>query len=380
MDSVDGVDDLRFPECERIVVSGYLGAGNVGDDAIGTALCKEIADHVATVKVGVRSESVVNQDAIEEFNLSLTELLRQITWSDTFVVIGGTHFHDRDKNLFRRFLIFLKYIVLNLFATILGKNVYYIGHGIGPLERTVFRKLFWVIRLTTDWISVRDPHAYKLTGEPDSERGVLAFDVAAMHSDALENKNERNDDPVLGVSVTAAQGRYFDQPEKDEMLVENLAAAINRVEKQTNIGKVHVYVFHTGPIDSDIEISEFLAGRLDTVSTRIIRYKNNPRKFLMHVDEADIFLAMRYHSVMYSYLCGKPTFIIPYHPKCEYFCEFVGYNQSSVADRLVPSEEELTERLHRLVTEQNRFKAEMSRAEAVSYCRRNFYPFTQSAG
>jgi len=358
---------------DRIAVVGYFGTGNARDDAIGTAVCERLAEEEGGIHVSVKADDVFEEYPVESFQLTPRQLFRQILRADRLVLTGGTHFHDYDGNTLRRLKVFLTFAAMGMFATVTGTSVYFVGHGVGPVRRRRYRWLLRAVFVWVDWISVRDEPSHRVADRHWCGDPVLAFDLAGVFVDG-SNPGEagRTEEGTLGVSVTPAEAKFFDAPERDDELVAELAAGIEAVVDDGAVERVRVFVFHTGTYNSDRALSVCLSEALSDVSVDVVEYDGDPRAFLRRVGECEWFVGMKYHSVVYAYLAGLPAITVPYHPKCRHLAAYVGYRSEAVVDPLSDPDVDVAGRLRGLVDGEPPYRATMPHDEAADLTERNF--------
>jgi len=363
-------------ERRRIAVVGFFGAGNAGDDAIGTAVCETLAD-AADVHISRKGIDPFTGHDVHPFRLTLGNLFTEIRRADTVVITGGTHFHDVDDDRRRILKKFFGFLSLVMMARLSLSDVFLIGHGVGPIERRWTELVLRLLLLFVDGISVRDPDAANLLAERLNHDCVLAFDLAAtldVADEPTRGCHDSDDGAVIGVSVTPVDQVYSDRPCEDRERIERIASTLDSVTNGSDVSRIHIYAFHTGSEDADLALSEALSEALG-VESEIIAYRNDPEALFRQVGRADYFVGMRYHSIVYGYLNELPMVTIPYHDKCRYFSKYVGYNRAGVVDPLVAPDQFETQ-VRQLVKSPSDYAASMDKAEARRLAERNFQFFS----
>jgi len=134
----------------RILLIGYFGRGNVGDDAMWQALRTYLAGELPSARVRSLPLPAMGRSSGRE----ALHFLRTMRWADTIVLAGGSHFHDRYGT--RSLRILLTFIVLFGCARALGARVCYAGVGIGPFRGRLPRVAMRALVRVADGILVRD--------------------------------------------------------------------------------------------------------------------------------------------------------------------------------------------------------------------------------
>ena len=145
---------------KRILLSGYYGFGNVGDEAILTSTIKTLQLQAPGVQIAVLSNEPA--ETARTYNVRAMHrmwphhVLNAISETDLVVFGGGSLLQD-DTSL-RSLLYYLSVIFL---AKIMGKPVIVYANGIGPLHSRLGRFLTRVALNTVKDITVRDQESFK---------------------------------------------------------------------------------------------------------------------------------------------------------------------------------------------------------------------------
>jgi polysaccharide pyruvyl transferase CsaB len=358
----------------RIFVVGYYGFGNAGDDAIGVATINQLQSLSKTIEITITTggHSVFSDTNVRTIPFSLWSILRQIYVADQIIFTGGSHFHDRHARFIDGLKVFVFYLLLALSAKTLRKKVYLLGHGIGPLKNPVFRVLKSLVIGISDGVTVRDPPS-KTAADGRWASVKLAFDVAILLDESRVLDRESDSTTVLGVSVTPAFAKYFNEAKHDDALINTLSSTIDKTEQNSNIDEVRIFVFHTGEFNDDRSLSERLKDNIETLDTQIICYCNDPIEFISEIGKSDFFVGMKYHSLVFAYLHRIPTAGISYHPKCQWFRDYVGYDPETTIDMQNAIDKPVTRELvSRLLAEPDSFRPVMSTNESKHLAEQNF--------
>ena len=139
----------------NIVISGYYGFGNAGDEAmlcaIIDAIRKEEADAHITVISGNPTETSKKHNIHAVGTFSAFGILKAISNSDLVISGGGSLLQDATS--IRNTYYYLSIMAL---AKMMGKKVMLYSQGIGPLNRPSTRKAVSFVLRFVDTITVRD--------------------------------------------------------------------------------------------------------------------------------------------------------------------------------------------------------------------------------
>ena len=139
----------------NIVISGYYGFGNAGDEAmlcaIIDAIRKEEADAHITVISGNPKETSKKHNINAVGTFSAFGILKAIANSDLVISGGGSLLQDATS--IRNTYYYLSIMAL---AKMMGKKVMLYSQGIGPLNRPSTRRAVGFVLRFVDTITVRD--------------------------------------------------------------------------------------------------------------------------------------------------------------------------------------------------------------------------------
>ena len=372
---------------DSALVLGYFGFGNAGDDAIGIATIQQLVNRSTPDRVVATTgpKPVFERNDIQTISYSIGSIFTSIAKVDRVIMTGGTHFHTQGE-FYDRLKVFSFYILTILWAKCWRTEVDLLAHGVGPIEGRFYRSLAMLVMLMADNISVRDKQSLEIVeslGRTTSESPILGFDVAPLlnrsssksplQSESKEDSSRADDNLILGISLTPAFAKYYGDPKKDEELVEEVADTIRKIAYgQHQINKVVIFVLHTGDFNDDISLSRDLVSELDELTTELRSYQNNPESFITAMDDVDRFIGMKYHSIVFSFLQEIPTLAISYHPKCQWFQEYVGHTSNATVSMQDVVEKGIQEEMEELVSAPGRYEPTMTIAEAEALARRSF--------
>ncbi|MGQ9531470.1 MAG: polysaccharide pyruvyl transferase CsaB [Desulfotomaculales bacterium] len=139
----------------KIVISGYYGFANAGDEAMLWAMVSALRDRVSGAEIVVLSARPEQTRA--EFDVqavgrnSLPQICGALRGADLLISGGGGLLQDVTS----RWSIFY-YLGIILLAKMFGCRVYLYGQGIGPLRTSLGRGALRMVANRADLISVRD--------------------------------------------------------------------------------------------------------------------------------------------------------------------------------------------------------------------------------
>jgi len=312
----------------RIVLSGYYGFHNVGDEAILEATLRLFRRYRPGLEVVVLSgdpehtRRSYDVAAVHRGNLpAVVRVLRQAT-----LLVSGGGGLLQDVTGWRSVPYYLGIIKL---AMLLGVRVAVFAQGIGPMERRLNRRLVKQVLSRVDWISVRDPASLDLLKELGVSRAVeLAADpVFTLEPPALPEVERCRSEyglrrekgrPLVGISLRRLPGG-----DDDAAFIGLARAACLFLEQQMGAR----LLFLPFQKKEDLEAGHAVFSGLSP--GHIIIEKNMPpREMLSLVAGLDLLFAMRLHALIFAAVCGVPFVGMPYDPKVSAFLRLMGEAQA----------------------------------------------------
>lgn len=312
----------------KIVISGYYGFANAGDEAMLTAIIKSLrqADknvqltvisgnpHITAAKHGVRS--------VHRF--SLFSIISEIKSCDLLLSGGGSLLQDvtSQKSL-------LYYLTVLTCGWLLGKKVMLFAQGIGPIRSTFLRRLTRFVCSRADLITVRD-----IDSLAEIEKIGIDKSKAALTADAVLTlpQPDRNcgrkilkrfsvpeDRPLLAVSVRK-WGR-------DEGYLREIADAARKIALDRNAFVLILPLQYSVDTGVCTRLQQYLVG----VPSAVINYPCDTEEFLSIIGGCFLLMGMRLHALIFASVMQVPFVALSYDPKIDGFVKEVeGANAGKV--------------------------------------------------
>lgn len=294
----------------RIVISGYYGFGNVGDEAVLAAMLAALRARVPGAGFVVLSADPLATSRMHEVPaVSRTGpgALRAITGADLFISGGGSLIQDATSARSA-----LYYLGLLEFAGLVSRRTMIFAQGLGPIRRRWIRSL---ARRTLDrvhMISLRDEDSQRLAQEIGVRRPtqlvadpVFALDPAPP--ERVEGILEGLPHPRIGLALRPVAGTRYIEP-----IIEALGSLI----RDTG-GSVVVLAFYPS---QDLEIARQVA---ESLQARVISGLP-PAATVGVVGALDALVGVRLHAL----ICAVATGVVPvglsYDPKVDGLFRRVG--------------------------------------------------------
>ncbi|GAB6429226.1 polysaccharide pyruvyl transferase CsaB [Bacillus cereus] len=289
---------------KRIVVSGYYGFDNAGDEAvlysIIQSLIKRNIEPIVLSAAPSKTEQTYGVKAVPRF--SIPSVWEAIKNSDGLISGGGSLLQDTTSAQSS-----LYYLAIIKMAQLNKKPTFIYSQGMGPLNRNWLRKVTARILNKSTFLSVRDTGSQKLLKDIGVKKDVYV-----------------SVDPVLGVGM---QERLYDGVWKDKPIVvsvrdwkhdewkRSLVQVLNHFIKK---GKPIVFLpFHT---PHDVEVSKELANQLNNKElVHVIEEDLSVLKAVQMIKSASCVIGMRLHALIFAASQHTPFVGISYDPKIDAF-------------------------------------------------------------
>ena len=304
----------------RIVVSGYYGSKNAGDEAMLAAMIEVLSDLDPQVNITVIStdpEDTKKRHGVHAVSwLSVGEILGALRHADLLVSGGGSLLQNVTSG--RSLYYYLGVIWL---AERLGVPVMLYAQGIGPVCGGLARSLMRRIAGGVSLITVRDRGSFEeieslgITKPPTE---VTADPVLAIHPvdlgigrGILRKAKADGAKPVVGISVREWRGwDHYKQV---------IAEAADQTAKELGAR----IVFFPMQVPEDVKTAEMIAARMETEAT-VLTDEFTTGELLSLVGNFDLLLGIRLHALIFAGVMGVPMAGISYDPKIDRFLGSIG--------------------------------------------------------
>ncbi|PWW08377.1 polysaccharide pyruvyl transferase CsaB [Paenibacillus cellulosilyticus] len=327
-------------QVRRIIVSGYYGFNNSGDEAvlksILNALHAEGEAHGITIEPVVLSADpawttkMYGVEAVPRMSPSV--LLREIRRCDGLISGGGSLLQDATG-----WKTIPYYTGVLSLAQMLGKPTFIYSQGVGPVNRGWLFAPIRRVMNKSKYISVRDAESAALLGRigvaqerveivPDPVMGL----PLPAGADEVSTKPPSGDAlPVVGVSL-----RHW---RKDGADLERAASALAALAKRRAV-RFRFLPFHM-PDDaatSQIVIDKMRMLGLGESSAELASPGDDPQQMLLEVSRCDMMFGMRLHALIYAANQRVPLIGLSYDPKINQFLNRLGLTPIGTTEQLDP--------------------------------------------
>ncbi len=314
---------------KRVVISGYYGFHNLGDEAVLAATVQELRRRIPDIEITVlsaRPAETARAHGVRALSRrDPAALVRELARCDLFLSGGGSLFQDATSWRSPWY-----YLALLAAARTLGRRTMVYAQGIEPPRRACVRGALAFVLDRVDAIAVRDRTSQALLAELGIRRPrtVLSADPSLLlspeWSEAARAERVRwGEGTWCGMAMRPWAGG-------DGLLTAALAGARLAGER---FG-VRWVLLPMHP--SDLAPCDALGRRLGSLAT-VVRAPLRPGEMLALIGSLDLLVGMRLHALLFAISQGVPVVPIAYDPKVEALTRDLG-GPAPIGMRASPSE------------------------------------------
>ncbi len=283
---------------KNILLSGYFGFGNFGDEAIFAVMKRRFE------RLGLNVFSLVKNPAVcHEFSRSHFKDVVKAIWSSDIVLNGGGGLLQ-DKTSMKSIVYYLS--ILFLSEKFHKKSVCF-AQGIGPINKSLSKLLLRYVLNNADFITVRDKYSENVLRESGvtNKNLFVTADVAFLFDDEEEIFLPFEN------FILYSPGKAIRMPKK-----ETLISVGRSIQKETGLPVIVVpfYPARDGALAKE-------------VADELKAYFVIPEKIAQYpyiVKKSSFVVGMRYHSVLFSILKHRAFIGMPYDPKVKALTDEAG--------------------------------------------------------
>lgn len=307
----------------EIVISGYYGFANAGDEAMLAAMIEVLTDLDSSVKITVISgnpaETMKKHGVAAVYRLNYPEIIRALAKSDLLISGGGSLLQDVTSN---RSLYY--YLSIMMLAKQLGKPVMLYAQGIGPVCGSLARGAMRYIGNMVDLITVRDEGSrdeLKRLQVTKPQIYVTADPVLAIHPvdkaigrNILRKVGVEGASPLVGIAVR----EWKDWSHYKQVLAQTADKIVEE------FGAKVVYLPMQYP--EDVAVAKKI-NRRSRHAAALLNEEYTTSELLSLVGNLDMLISIRLHALIFAGVMHVPMIGISYDPKIDRFLESVGDHQ-----------------------------------------------------
>lgn len=279
---------------KRILVSGYIGFDNFGDEAIFYALANHLKQKNAYVSVLCANKKKVKEKyQVKTYNYKkFSQIIKAIFRCDILFSGGGSLLQNKTSNF-----SLIYYCSIILLAKIFFKKVVIFAQGIEPVKGKFWELFLKFVLSKADLITLRDNNSLKYLNKLKLKANLVSDPIYSLIQDEDIEKNKK------GLIVQLRKTK-----EMKESFLADLAVSISKFN-----GEIKVLSLQD---DFDKEICSLFIEELKKQNKDAILVSNlTIDKTLALINSAEYMISQRLHGAIASSGFQTKTFALIYDEK-----------------------------------------------------------------
>lgn len=306
----------------KILISGYYGFNNIGDEAILKGLLDGIKERLPLVDLVVLSkfpDFTAKKHHVRAINrIHIFKILREMRSMDLLVSGGGSLFQDVTS---KRSIIYYLGIIW-LAKKLFRKKVMIYSQGIGPVNQSYNRYLLGKLINCVDVINVRDEKSRQELLNLGVTKEIIVttdtvFNISKPDRDkgkkVLDKIDDKKDRAYIGISV-----RHWNNT--NDRIKRETAKLCEKIVRESSYRPVMIpFHFH-----QDLQLMKEIHSILpEDIRSEVLIMQEYlyVEDYLSLVGNMELMVAMRLHGLIFSALMQVYPIGISYDPKIESFMQ-----------------------------------------------------------
>jgi len=311
-----------------IMISGYFGFGNCGDEAILMSMIQEFSKSTHKDKIVVLSQDpkktkqLYQVDAVYRLNPIL--IISRMKKSSVFISGGGGLLQDASGKGFSIFY----YLSLLFLASLFNIPSIVYGQGIGPVQSNINKKLIkWVLK-RVNIIMVRDKQSKIFLGKLGVKKNkqiIVNADTAFLLKGKEVPKTIKDK-----YRLEHSQGTAFKRMniamvirnckeigmDYESKIIKYAEISDHLIEKyQANLFLIPFQV------QTDLPLMKDIIKKMSFSTVKCIEEELRPDEILSLISNFSLIIGMRLHSIIFATITNRPFIAIDYDPKVKYYVD-----------------------------------------------------------
>jgi polysaccharide pyruvyl transferase CsaB len=323
----------------RIVISGFYGARNTGDEMILRSMIDGVCKERKDIQFIVASEEPTNVERVHACpafqRRDMSAMDAEMSVATAAVLGGGGLWHDYtfkrsggSLSLFSNTAISLAgFGKLLILSRIYGRPAHAFGIGVGPLRNPQAKQLLRLLGEATQTIVVRDRESKALLEEIEGWQLPVKYVPDMVYSLDLDNsrvpsiiREISNECPIVTVNLRP-------WPFKKESLEYHVARALEHVARTHDCALVGIPL--RAKHDEETLKRVFAMIRIPRPSL-VLDWTEHFEELFGTIQASRALLAMRMHACLLGHRLGVPTLGIAYDPKVEQHFKELGTEERAL--------------------------------------------------
>lgn len=298
----------------RIVLSGYYGFDNAGDEALLTAISNALRAVDTTLEITVlsgnpaRTAIVHGVRAVSRVNPLV--LVRELSRADLLISGGGSLLQDVTGPLSIPY-----YLGIVVLAKLLKTRVVFYAQGVGPVERRLSRWLIKLVANQVELITLRDTKSAELLKSVGVNRPPVSVTADPVFSLRPTREEIEQAESYLGeLGLQKHQGIIGISIRSWNTFTDQQMAAL--LDELTESGHPLLLIPLQHPVDLEysLRIKRLMKGPVTIAETQF-----TSTGLMGLISHLRLLVGMRLHSLIFAACVGTPFEGIAYDPKVDTF-------------------------------------------------------------
>ncbi len=336
-----------------VVISGYYGFRNNGDDALLMSIINDLKTKKPDIDIVVLSKNpcetkrIYNVRAISRQNV--IKVAKELITTKMLISGGGTLIQDGTST---KSLLYYLWIIRA--ALLLRKKVMLYANGIGPLNLKANRKRTKKVLSKVDIITLRDEASY----DELLKIGVTKphIEITADPAFRLEYEQEVSDEVLKDNNIPSAKKLMLVSVRPWKTVgadfCDTIAKALDYAHKKYELYPVFLPMQQKTDEDITNKIRSAIAAE-----SAVINADYNIKRLLCLFSNMSLCIGMRLHTLIYSAVECVPLIGLVYDPKVSGFLDYIGTDNYCNAEKI--SYEQLTAAIDRSMSDYENQRAEL---------------------
>ena len=321
----------RVNEFGEVIISGYYGFYNLGDDTLLRSLIASLRREKPDIKITVLSSkpyemrSLYGVRTVNRYNI--IAIIKEMKKARLLINGGGNLIQDGTS---RKSLFYYTFIMK--LAKLYGLKLALYANGIGPLYNKKSKRLAAEVINTADMISLRDPESLELIREIGCNN---AADRARISADPAFSRLDIDDkwiDFILSRAGLDPLGKYFmvsvrsgntldnGKSNYDTRVINELSLAVKTICEKYSYTPIFV------PFQSEVD-DEITAKVCESAGCGAIMARLSASELCGILKRCELAISMRLHLLIFAASHSIPMIGVSYDKKVDSFMRYVGANE-----------------------------------------------------
>lgn len=312
---------------QKIIIHGFYGQGNLGDEAILKAILQQLRrfPQIEPFVFSPNSRKVREVHGVEGISVQGKRHLLAAIWKlmnvDLYVLGGGGLLKDFGEDLSS----LGKWLNLLRWAKWMNKKTALYAVGVEYLLYEQSKKMIRNILNSVDIITVRDTYSKNLLIDAGVTNQITVTTDPAVLLGNVNHQKTLHTSPKVIISVRHwfNKGFFVEKPEMNQKFIQCLRQVINVLIEKYN-AQIEFIPMRTTDYDDDRQIAEEIAKGIKH-QEKIHLHQQVPtiERYIETARKSTLILGMRLHSLILGTAVGTPVIGFAYAPKVRAYLESI---------------------------------------------------------